>query len=310
MANYLITGGAGFIGSHLVEFLLEAGHQVTVVDNFSTGRRENLPAHSNLALVEGDILKITPEQISGKFVGLVHLAALPSVNNSWTDVMVAHELNLTATVRVLELARAMGMGRIVYASSAAVYGNPRSVPIGEEDLAMPVSPYGLQKLASERYGQLFAASQTLTFVSLRFFNVFGPRQVATSPYSGVISKFAAAMRTGQSIKIYGDGQQTRDFVYVTDIARGIAGALETPDLPPYLVCNLGTGQAVSIRQLAEAMRLNFPDWKGRIETAPAPPGDIVHSQASISAAERLLGYTPAHSLEAGLARMLQSAEQD
>jgi len=310
MANYLITGGAGFIGSHLVDFLLEAGHNITVVDDFSSGRRENLPAHSRLAVLEADLLEVASGKIPGKFDGLVHLAALPSVNDSWTEVMVAHQLNLTATVRVLELARTLTIPRIVFASSAAVYGNPQSVPINEESPTMPVSPYGLQKLASEQYGRLFSDSSALSFVALRFFNVFGPRQVASSPYSGVISKFAAAMRAGEPVTIYGDGKQTRDFVYVSDIARGVAQALAVKDLQPFAVCNLGTGRAVTIRELAETMRSIFPDWQGSIETAPAPPGDIVHSQASIGAAGQLLGYEPTFSLSAGLAEMMRAGGND
>jgi UDP-glucose 4-epimerase len=307
MSHYLITGGAGFIGSHLVELLLQEGHRVTVIDDFSTGRRENLPSQRELSVVATDLLKVTCDQLAGPFDAIVHLAALPSVNDSWTDVMAAHQLNLTATVRVLELASAMRILKIVYASSAAVYGNPDSIPIVEEHLTLPLSPYGLQKLASEQYGRLFAQNQTLSFVALRFFNVFGPRQVATSPYSGVISKFASAMRAGQPIKIHGDGKQTRDFVYVTDIARGIAQALEMAGLESYIVCNLGTGRAVSIRELAETMRAIFPDWKGSFQAAPAPPGDIVHSQASIAAAGRLLGFRPAYSLESGLVSMMQLA---
>ena len=307
MSHYLITGGAGFIGSHLVELLLQEGHRVTVIDDFSTGKRENLPSQRELSVVAADLLSITRDQLAGPFDAIVHLAALPSVNDSWTDVMAAHQLNLTATVRVLELASAMRILKIVYASSAAVYGNPQSTPIVEEHLTLPLSPYGLQKLASEQYGRVFAQNQTLSFVALRFFNVFGPRQVATSPYSGVISKFASAMRAGQPIKIHGDGQQTRDFVYVTDIARGIAQALEMAGLESYVVCNLGTGRAVSIRELAETMRAIFPHWKGSIQSAPAPPGDIVHSQASIAVAGRLLGFRPAYSLETGLARMMQPA---
>ena len=306
MANYLITGGAGFIGSHLVDFLLDAGHDVTVLDNFSSGRRENLPVNSRLAIVEADLLEIAAGQIAGKFDGLVHLAALPSVNDSWTAMMAAHQLNLTATVRVLELARTLKIPRIVFASSAAVYGNPQSVPISEANPTVPVSPYGLQKLASEQYGGLFADPSALSFVALRFFNVFGPRQVASSPYSGVISKFAAAMRAGEPVTIYGDGKQTRDFVYVSDIARGIAQALAVKGLQPFTVCNLGTGRAVTIRELAETMRSIFPEWRGTIETAPAPPGDIVHSQASIAAAGKFLGYEPTFSLASGLAQMMRS----
>ena len=308
MANYLITGGAGFIGSHLVEYLLQAGDRITIVDDFSTGLRSNLPAHSGLTVVEADILEVETMQFTERFDGLAHLAALPSVNDSWTDLAGAHRLNLTATVRVLELARALGIPKFVYASSAAVYGTPARVPIQEDDPVLPLSPYGLQKLASENYGRLLAQQHGFSFVALRFFNVFGPRQVATSPYSGVISKFADALRSGLSLKIYGDGRQTRDFVYVADVARGIGQALAADHLEPVTVCNLGTGRAVSIRELAETMRALFPDWKGSFETAPSPPGDIVHSQASVAAAGWLLGFRPSSTLEAGLAEMIQTSE--
>ena len=308
MAHYLITGGAGFIGSHLVELLLETGHRVTVIDDFSTGKRENLPEQSELAIVAADLLTLTRDQLAGSFDAVVHLAALPSVNDSWGQLARAHELNLTATVRVIELAQQLGIPRIVYASSAAVYGNPDAVPIKEDDRVRPLSPYGLQKLASEEYGRLFA-QENLSFVALRFFNVFGPRQVATSPYSGVITKFACAMRDNQPVTIFGGGTQTRDFVYVKDIVVGISLALQATSLDPFSVCNLGGGSVVSILQLAETMRAFFPNWTGAFQHAAAPPGDIVQSQADISAAQRLLSYRPQHSLASGLAEMLQSNER-
>jgi len=304
MAHSLITGGAGFIGSHLVESLLESGHRVTVIDDFSTGQRENLPNKNTLSIIEADLLALAPDQLAGPFDAVVHLAALPSVNDSWGQLARAHELNLTATVRVIELAQQLGIPRIVYASSAAVYGNLDAVPISENHPARPLSPYGLQKFASEEYGRL-VARENLSFIALRLFNVFGPRQVATSPYSGVITKFAHALRDDQPITIFGDGTQTRDFVYVKDIAAGIARALEATGLAPFTVCNLGRGSVVSISELVETMRTFFPSWSGTIEHAPAPPGDIVQSQADISAAQRLLAYQPRHSLSSGLTAMLQ-----
>ncbi len=307
MGNYLITGGAGFIGSHLVEHLLRTGHRVTVLDDFSTGRRENLPTHPKLSVMEADLLRLAADELSQRFDGLVHLAALPSVNDSWTALQRAHELNLTATLRVIEWARSLGIPRMVYASSAAVYGDPVRVPVHEDDATSPLSPYGLQKLTGEHYGRLLAGEGGLQFVALRFFNVFGPRQVATSPYSGVISKFAAALRADQSITINGDGSQTRDFVYVADLVRGIAQALSVPNLPPFTVCNLGTGRSVSIGQLAGVMQALFPDWTGNITHGPALPGDIAHSQATVAAAQSLLNFRPEISLEAGLAKLLVAA---
>ncbi len=300
--HYLITGGAGFIGSHLVDLLLAEGQRATVVDDFSSGKRENLPRDPRCAILETDVLALTADQLPRDLDGVVHLAALPSVTASWSDVGRSHEMNLGATLRMIELARAMGISRIVYASSAAVYGNPSGSVVFEDDPTWPISPYGLQKLAGEHYGRLFA-SAALRFVALRFFNVFGPRQVATSPYSGVISKFAARMGAGQPITLDGGGAQTRDFIYVKDIARGILAALRAETPTPYTVCNLGTGRAISIRQLAEAMRERFPSWSAGIESGPALPGDIQHSQADIARAQRLLGFQPAFSLAAGLAEM-------
>lgn len=308
MAHYLVTGGAGFIGSHLIELLLQTGHRVTAIDDFSTGKRDNLPDANALTVIEADLLTLTRDQLAGPFDAVVHLAALPSVNDSWAQLAQAHALNLTATVRVLDLAQKLDIPRIVYASSAAVYGNPDAVPIKEGDRTQPLSPYGLQKLASEDYGRLFARKD-FSFVALRFFNVFGTRQVATSPYSGVITKFATAMRTNQPVTIFGGGTQTRDFVYVKDIADGILLALQASGLEPFTVCNLGGGSAVSVLQLAETMRALFPDWTRPFQHAAAPPGDIVQSQADISVAQRLLSYRPQYSLESGLAAMLRANEQ-
>jgi len=304
MAHYLITGGAGFIGSHLVEWLLESGHRVTVIDDFSAGTRDNLPTHSELSIVEQDLLRLTNNELTGPFHAIVHLAALPSVTASWSNLLQAHAVNLTATVRVIELAQQLGIPRIVYASSAAVYGDSDVVPIEEMQRMRPTSPYGVQKVAGEEYGRL-CSSKNLSFVALRFFNVFGPRQVAGSPYSGVITIFAQAMRENRPITIFGGGGQTRDFVFVKDIALGIASALEMSNLNPFTVCNLASGTAVTIRQLVATMRQFFPEWSGSIKEAPARLGDIVRSSADISAARNLLSYQSRYSLESGLAEMLR-----
>jgi UDP-glucose 4-epimerase len=304
MAHYLITGGAGFIGSHLVEWLLESGHRVTVIDDFSAGTRDNLPTHSELSIVEQDLLRLTNNELTGPFHAIVHLAALPSVTASWSNLLQAHAVNLTATVRVIELAQQLGIPRIVYASSAAVYGDSDVVPIEEMQRLRPTSPYGVQKVAGEEYGRL-CSSKNLSFVALRFFNVFGPRQVAGSPYSGVITIFAQAMRENRPITIFGGGGQTRDFVFVKDIALGIASALEMSNLNPFTVCNLASGTAVTIRQLVATMRQFFPEWSGSIKEAPARLGDIVRSSADISAARNLLSYQSRYSLESGLAEMLR-----
>src|ERR1041384_3282269 len=176
MAHYLITGGAGFIGSHLVEWLLAAGHRLTVIDDFSTGRRENLPPHPQLAIVARDLLGLTREHLQGPFDAGAQLAALPSVSDSWTQLAKAHAINLTGTVRVIELAQQLKIPRLVFASSAAVYGDTDVVPIEETQPLPPASSYSLKKKASEEYGRLLAG-RDFFFVTLRFFNVFGPRQV-------------------------------------------------------------------------------------------------------------------------------------
>jgi UDP-glucose 4-epimerase len=304
MAHYLITGGAGFIGSHLVEWLLKSGHRVTVIDDFSAGSRDNLPAVPELSIIKQDLLRLRNQELTGPFDAVVHLAALPSVTASWSNLLHAHAVNLSATVRVIELAQQLQIRRIVYASSAAVYGDADVVPINEMQPLRPTSPYGLQKGAGEEYGRL-CAGKALSFVALRFFNVFGPRQVAGSPYSGVITIFAQAMRENRPITVFGGGEQTRDFVFVKDVALGIARALEISDLDPFTVCNLASGTSVTVRQLVSTMRQFFPEWPGVIKEAPARPGDIVRSAADISAAQRLLSYRPRYSLESGLAEMLQ-----
>jgi UDP-glucose 4-epimerase len=307
MAHYLVTGGAGFIGSHLVELLLAAGHRITVIDNFSTGSRGNLPAHSELTIVARDLLALTREHLAGPFDAVAHLAALPSVNESWTQLARAHAINLTGTVRAIELARELNIPRLVFASSAAVYGDTDVIPMEEMQRLRPASPYGLQKKSSEEYGRLLAGRH-FTFIALRFFNVFGPRQVANSPYSGVITKFVQSMRENQPVTIFGSGGQTRDFVYVNDIVSGIAHALAASGLDPFTACNLGSATAVSIRQLATALRAFFPAWTRPVQEGPARPGDIVHSVADISVAQRLLSYRPRYTLESGLAEMLALAK--
>jgi UDP-glucose 4-epimerase len=309
--NYIVTGGAGFIGSHLVESLLEQGHSVTVVDNFTTGSQSNLPKHVNL--------KVTPKAIEDcvttDFVlpihGIAHLAATPSVNDSWLYPIDSHHNNLSTTVRVLSLCQSLKINRVVFASSAAVYGNEIKLPISEEQVTDPISPYGLQKLVSEQYGKLFAQQFNLTFVALRLFNVFGPRQSPKSPYSGVISIFSQAMARRSPITIYGDGLQTRDFVYVQDVAAAFSQAL-TQVLPAktFLACNIGTGQRTSLLDIIRTLKDFYPDWQAGIQSTEARLGDIRHSQADISKAQSILGFAPQCSVRSGLRALVDSLEID
>jgi UDP-glucose 4-epimerase len=306
--RYLITGGSGFIGSHLVEELLSHKHKVTTIDNLSTGNRHNLPDHENITLFDKNILECTSEDLMNGYDGLVHLAATPSVTQSWYAPLSSHTNNISATVAALELCQKLAIPRLVFASSAAVYGNPSQVPISEDTPTHPISPYGLQKLASEQYIALFAKHLGLSAVNLRLFNVFGPRQDPSSPYSGVISIFTKAMGQDLPIAINGDGSQTRDFVYVKDVAAAFARALTIPlDPGTTLTCNIGTGQAISLLQLKEALQHCFPEWQAGTTFSPPRPGDIQDSQADIGKATITLGFTPQYSIQAGLLALKEAS---
>ena len=305
--HFIVTGGAGFIGSHVTEQLLSEGYHVTVVDNLTTGNLQNLPTHPYLKFLQKDISTCQPEDFPEQIDGIAHLAATPSVTDSWLHPLEAHHNNLSATVAVIQLCQALNIPRLVFASSAAVYGNPTTLPISEEQQTSPISPYGLQKLVSEQYGSLFAQHLGFSFVGLRFFNVFGPRQVPNSQYSGVISIFVSAMQQGLPITIYGDGTQTRDFIYVKDVASGFAKALTTPlESGSSLICNLGTEKSTSLIQLVDILKTCLPEWQSEIKFAPPRLGDIHHSQADISNASSLLGFTPQWSIQLGLQLFIES----
>lgn len=304
MKHIVVTGGAGFIGSHLVEHLLAKDCRVTVIDNFSTGRPRNLVSHAALRCLARPLLEVTAadlEALPEPITGIAHLAALPSVAASWHHPLTAHHNNLSATVHIIELCKALGVPRLVYASSAAVYGNPVHLPIGEDQPPAPISPYGLQKWTGESYARLFAAELGFSVVVLRMFNVFGPRQPPDSPYSGVISRFLKAMTAGRPVTIFGDGHQTRDFIHVRDVAEAFGQALTVPlDTGQTLVCNLGTGQGLSLLELVGVLARYFPQWHPTTEFQAGRPGDIRHSQADIAQAMQHLGFKPQRLLTAGL----------
>lgn len=299
--HFIITGGAGFIGSHVTEQLLSEGYKVTIVDNLTTGRLQNLTKHSRLKLLKKDISACKREDFPEQIDGIAHLAATPSVTESWLHPLEAHHNNLSATISVMQLIQALKIPRLVFASSAAVYGNPIQVPVTETHPTSPLSPYGLQKLVCEQYANLFAKSFDFSFVALRMFNVFGSRQVPNSPYSGAISIFVSAMQQNLPITIYGDGMQTRDFVYVKDVAIAFTKAL-TLSLAPgsCLCCNLGTGKAITLLQLVDILKAHFPDWKYPVKLAPARLGDIQHSLADISKISSFLNFEPQWSLESAM----------
>ena len=304
----LVTGGAGFIGSHFVDLVVGLGGQVVVVDDLSSGRADNLPTHRSVEFVKKDFRTCEARDFVGSFDAIVHLAALPSVVTSWEQPMQAHESNLSLTLHAIILASELRIKRVIFASSAAVYGNAAEVPTKESSQTSPSSPYGLQKLTSERYGQLFAGALGLSFVGLRFFNVFGPRQSQSSPYSGVISKFLAAMQGGLSINMTGDGQQTRDFIYVKDVAAALQAAVtKIPDETPWLVLNIGTGVPTSILKLHREMSRFFPNADRMPTFLPPLSGDIRYSTACTAAATEVLGFCPRYSLQDGLSELVQDS---
>ncbi|GIK64980.1 MAG: GDP-mannose 4,6-dehydratase [Chloroflexota bacterium] len=300
MTVSLVTGGAGFIGSHLVEALLAEGHEVRVVDNFATGKRENLsPSIDKIKLYEISITDAAALQEAMDGVNYVfHQAAIPSVPRSVADPVTCHEVNVTGTFNVLNAARLAGVKRVVYAASSSAYGDIEG-DYKQEDMApRPLSPYGAAKLAGEYYMQVFYRVYGLETVCLRYFNVFGPRQDPKSEYAAVIPKFATAMLEGKSPTIYGDGTQSRDFTYIENTVKGNLLAAKSP-IAPGQVINLACGQRYTLLDLVNVIN----DHLGtniKPTFAPTRTGDIKHSLADISKAEELLGYAPARLFKDGV----------
>ncbi len=296
--HVLVTGGAGFIGSHLVELLLASGDRVTVVDDLSTGTRDNLAnvlAHPNFELVVADV--VAPIQVDSAPTHLVHLAAQVSVTASVANPLRDLEQNLVATLRVIEYARAVGARRVVFASSAATYGDG-PLP-SHEGLAMqPASPYGIHKLASEHHLRAATLAHGLPTTSLRFFNVYGPRQSPSNPYAGVISIFLARALSGEPLTLFGAGVATRDFVYVKDLVRAIAAALDGgPGRGE--AYNVGTASATSVRALAETI-VRVTNSASAVLDAPARAGEALHSRADVARIAADLGWQATTSLDDGL----------
>ncbi len=299
MSTYLVTGGAGFIGSHLVAELLRRGHRVRIADNFVTGLRENLPPQGDWELVEGDLAEggVAAKAVQGcDFV--LHQAALASVPRSVKDPAESHRANVEATLNVLIAARDARVKRLVFAGSSSVYGNTAVLPKREDMRPKPLSPYALQKLVGEQYCQLFTQLYGLETVTTRYFNVFGPRQRADSPYSGVISLFVRALSNGQAPTIFGDGRQTRDFTYVSDVVNGVLRCCEAPNVAGEVI-NVAAGGRVSLLDLVRSLQVILGT---AIEPsfAPTREGDVRDSQADIFKARQLLGFEPAVSFGDGL----------
>jgi len=297
----LVTGGAGFIGSHLVDALIRQGARVTVIDNLSTGHRENLQAAgSGLDFHEGDIRDrdLLKKLMNGVEV-VFHQAAVVSVPLSVAQPMASAEVNEMGTLTVLETARQAGCRRVVLASSSAVYGDDPQLPKREAMKLRPLSPYAVQKLVGEYYAALYGTLYGLEAVCLRYFNVFGPRQDPSSPYSGVISIFMDRAVAGRAPVIYGDGEQTRDFVYVQDVvAANLRAATEKAAAGQ--VFNIGTGRTITVNSLWQSVA-KLAGIALSPEYQAARDGDILHSVAAIDAARRLLGFAPKVRFEDGLA---------
>lgn len=302
MKRILVTGGAGFIGGHLVEALVAAGNVVRVLDDFSTGSPDNLAAVADrIEVRDGSLVDAAAvdEAVAGCEL-VFHLGALPSVARSVQDPAATHAVCATGTLHVLDAARRFGVRRLVYAASSSAYGDTPGILRREDDPVAPLSPYAAAKLAGEFYCRSFHRVYGLETVRLRFFNIFGPRQNPHSPYTGVIALFTACMSRGEPPRIEGDGLQSRDFTYVANAVQGMMRAAEAPGLAGK-VFNLGAGGSTDllelVRQLNSILGTNLDPVHG-----PPRPGDVRHSQADITLARREMGYEPAVSFTEGLRR--------
>ena len=303
----LVTGGAGFIGSHLVEALLREGFRVRVVDNLATGHVANL-AHleGRFEWVEGSVADFSVCEAAVKGVEYVfHQAAIPSVPRSVREPLSSHESGPTATINMLEAARRVGVRRFMFAASSRAYGDTVELPKHEGMVPQPLSPYAAGKLAGEHYVRVYAQTMGLDGVSLRYFNIFGPRQDPSSPYSGVISIFIEKMSQGERPTIFGDGTQTRDFTYVANAVAANLAAMRHPDPLKGDVFNVGTGERISLLDLFTALKAIFstdvePDFQ------PARAGDVRDSLASLDRIRQVLGYEATISFREGLRRTVDA----
>ncbi len=299
MAHYLITGGAGFIGSHMAEELVRRGEKVRVVDSLITGKRENLAHLPQVEFIKGDLadLEVARQAVQGVDY-VLHQAAIPSVPRSVEDPITSNRANIDASLNVLVAARDARVRRVVYAGSSSAYGDTPTLPKVETMPTAPLSPYALQKLVAEQYCQMFTHLYGLETVTIRYFNVFGPRQDPSSPYSGVISLFISALCENRRPTIYGDGEQTRDFTYVANVVDGVLRACQAPTASGEVI-NVATGGRISLNHLFQTVRQLL---RGDVEPIYGPPrsGDVRDSQADIAKARQLLGYEPSVSFEQGL----------
>ena len=307
MAKILVTGGAGFIGSNLTEALLKQGHQVRVLDNFSTGKRENLvfdKAYPSFEIIGGDIRDLTFCQKAIKSIEFVfHQAALPSVQRSVEDPLTSNSVNVEGTLNVLLAARDAGVKRLIYASSSSVYGDTPTLPKREAMFPNPLSPYALHKYIGEQYCWLFFQLYGLETVSLRYFNIFGPKQDPTSIYSAVIPRFIDALLEGRSPIIFGDGEQSRDFTYIDNVVQANLLAMTREHLNGETI-NIACGRRTSLNQLLNILKNIMGSKVFPIYQEPRK-GDVRDSLADIQTGKQILNYEPQVEIEAGLEKTVE-----
>ena len=301
----LVTGGAGFIGSHIVEALVRKGHRVRVLDNFFSGKRVNLRAvRADVEVLTGDCADPAAARRAVKGIEVIyHEGAVPSVARSVKDPALSHQANATATLTMLVAARDARVRRFIYAGSSSVYGNTPTLPKHERMTPMPLSPYAVGKLVGEHYLRVFAHLYGLETLTIRYFNVFGPRQDPGSPYSGVISLFTTALLSGKTPTIFGDGLQSRDFTYVANVVDANLRALKAKGLSGQTV-NVATGRRITLKQLLAGLARET-GRPAKAKYAPTRPGDVRHSLADIRLARKLLGYRPTVDLATGLRRTVE-----
>jgi nucleoside-diphosphate-sugar epimerase len=297
LASYLVTGGAGFIGSHIVQRLIAEQHRVRIVDDFSSGVRENIPA--GIEVVEGDLADATvAARAAAGCDYVIHQAAIPSVPRSVKNPVASNRANVDGTLNMLVAARDAGVKRLVFAGSSSVYGESAVLPKREDMRPAPLSPYALQKLIGEQYCQMFTKLYGLETVTTRYFNVFGPRQQPGSPYSGVISLFVEALAAGKAPTVHGDGRQTRDFTYVADVVTGVLQACHAPGVAGEVI-NVAAGGRISLLELIRTLQVILKTDAQPV-FGPTREGDVRDSQADIAKARKLLGFSPVVPFDEGL----------
>jgi UDP-glucose 4-epimerase len=305
MKSYLVTGGCGFIGSHLADALVARGHRVRILDDLSSGRRANAPAAAEVRLGDVADAAAVREAMEG-VAGCFHLAAVASVQRSVEAWAATHRVNLGGTINVLEAAHKTGAVPVVYASSAAVYGNNPELPLREDAPLAPLTPYGADKAGSELHARAAFAVRGVPSTGLRFFNVFGPRQDPGSPYSGVISIFAEALLAGRALTVFGDGGQSRDFIFVTDVVRALVAAMEGQDRAAR-VFNVCRGERTTLVQLIAALE-RATRRKAAVRHAPERAGDVRHSLGDGARLRAVLGVGAKVPLDEGLASLVEWLE--